>query len=178
MAGADANPKPARSYLQGINLVPIIILLIIGGALLAVIAIRVREGHESSGWVFKNTPRLIYQNVVSGPLNLTAGENRYWTIYVDPQTMHMAHVVGRFQMNGGTEDDIQIVLADANEFENWEKGLRAQTLYLGEQITSGTFDVRLTRAGTYTLSLRNTSSAEDKKVSAEIRLRYLAPPMK
>ncbi len=133
---------------------------------------------KPSSWLFANTPHLIYVKVVKGPVALTPDENRYWTVSIDPVAMPRAHVVGNFLASGGPESDIQVVLAEASEFEKWKSGREARTIYFGDQITSGKFDVRLPAGGTYILSFRNTSPTISKNASAEIYLRYLAAPMK
>jgi hypothetical protein len=167
-------------FLKGINIRKLLFTITL--ILIASVAVRIflwpHGNDKPSLWLFRNTPHLIYVNVVSGPVFLTAGENRYWTISVDPGSMSKAHVVGIFQASGGPEDDIQVALAEASEFEKWKNGHEAKTLYFGDQITSGKFDVRIPEAGTYILSFRNTSPSVSKKASAEIMLRYLAAPVR
>lgn len=153
-------------------------------ALIVIVSVGVRvflwpHGNDKpSAWLFSNTPHLIYAKVASGPVALSTLENRYWTVTVDPFGMRNAHVVGTFEASGGPESDIQVILAEASEFEKWKSGREARTLYFGDQIASGKFDVRLPEARTYILSFRNTSSTVNKKASAEIFLRYLATPIK
>jgi hypothetical protein len=169
-----------RGFLNGINVKKVIFAV----ALIFICSLGARvflwpHGNDTpSVWLFSNTPHLTYVKVVTGPVALSALENRYWTVSVDPLGMRNAHVVGNFQASGGPESDIQVVLAEASEFEKWKNGHEAKTLYFGDQIASGKFDVRLPEARTFILSFRNTSSAVNKKASAEIFLRYLSPPIK
>ena len=117
-------------------------------------------------------------DVVSGDVLLTPGENRYWTISIDPQTMHQPHVIGAFQISDPPEEDLQVILAQQSEFEKWKNHQPADLLYFGDKMTSGSPDVRLPAPGTYILCFRNTSSNVNKKTSADIKLQYLAAPIK
>ncbi|MGE5326420.1 MAG: hypothetical protein ACM3NO_05230, partial [Deltaproteobacteria bacterium] len=171
-------PQPGslkRSYVKKVIFAVALIVI-------ASVGVRVflwpRGNDKPSVWLFSNTPHLVYAKVMSGPVTLSTLENRYWTVTVNPLEMRSAHVVGTFEASGGPESDIQVVLAEASEFEKWKNGREARTLYFGDQITSGKFDVRLPEARTYILSFRNTSSTINKQASAEIFLRYLATPIK
>ena len=137
-----------------------------------------RPGKASSDWFSRNTPRMMFTDVVSGEVSLAAQKDQDWTITVAPQSMHLPHVIGTFRTAGGPEQDIQVVLAEAGEFDKWKQSHPAETLYRSDHITSGSFDVRLPEEGTYVLSFRNPSTADRREVAAEIKLRYLAPPAK
>lgn len=117
----------------------------------------------------------VNQPLVSGQQTIEAGHYYRVRFSVDPATMLEARVVGRFHASGGTGNDIQVVLAEESEFENWINGHQARLLYATDQTTAGKIDVRITEAGTYCLALSNTFSLlSDKNVVADIELRYKA----
>ncbi len=84
-----------------------------------------------------------------------------------------ARVVGRFEASGGEGNDVQVVLANADSFENWKNGHTAQVLYQTEKTTVGNINVLIKQPGTYFLCFNNKFSLfTDKTVSGDIQLRY------
>lgn len=80
-------------------------------------------------------------------------------------------VVGRFQVSGGQGNDIQAVITDADNFENWRNGHQARVLYQTDKTTIGNIDVPIGRPGTYYIGFNNNFSLlSDKTVSASILL--------
>src|SRR5271168_1404811 len=43
------------------------------------------------------------------------------------------HVLGRFQATGGNNNDIEAVIADADDFENWKKGHSVRLRYQSDK---------------------------------------------
>jgi hypothetical protein len=83
------------------------------------------------------------------------------------------HVVGQFNASGGAGNDIQVVLTDEDEFQNWVNGHEAKVFYSTKQITTGKLDVGPLEPGRYVLAFSNTFSAfTDKYVFAEIEARW------
>ncbi len=112
------------------------------------------------------------RNIFSGQLVVSARQYRAWTITIAPQ-MTNAQLVGSFHTAGGTGNDIQAVIADPTEFENWKNGHQARVFYGTDRTTNGSFNVRLA-PGTYILAFSNAFSLlVPKEVTAEIELRYL-----
>jgi hypothetical protein len=82
-------------------------------------------------------------------------------------------VSGQFNASGGTGNDIQVVLADEDEFENWRNGHQAKVFYSTEKITTGKLDVGALPPGRYVLALSNMfSTFTDKYVFAEIEAHW------
>jgi len=89
--------------------------------------------------------------------------------------MQHFHVVGHFSASGGAGNDIQAVLADEDEFQNWINGHPAKVLYSTDKVTIGKLDVGPLAPGRYVFALNNNFSAiSDKYVLAEIEARWLA----
>ena len=81
-----------------------------------------------------------------------------------------AHVVGRFRAQGGSGNDIRVMILDADQLENWKNGHQTNTYYNSQKVTVGTINVGLNR-GTYYLVFDNTFSAvSNKAVTTDIQL--------
>ncbi len=115
----------------------------------------------------------ITEKLASGQLVVRAGKYISTKFNVDTNKMQDVRVVGSFRASGGSGNDIQIVLAEESEFENWINGHQAQALYSTGKTTTGKIDVQITQPGTYILAFSNTfSTMTDKDVFAEVELRY------
>jgi hypothetical protein len=98
------------------------------------------------------------QKLVSGETRVDPAQYRYWTFTVGHAVVS-PYVTGSFHASGGIGNDIQVVLAEKGEFENW---------------ANGRMDVPITEPGTYCLGLSNTFSLlSAKTISADIELQYL-----
>jgi hypothetical protein len=93
--------------------------------------------------------------------------------YVKFNVTKPGRVVGRFEASGGQGNDVQVVVANADSFENWQNGHRAQVLYQTDKTTVGTLNVPIPQPGTYYLGFNNKfSTFTDKTVSGQIQLYY------
>lgn len=114
----------------------------------------------------------VVTTIFSGELVVKAGQYRFWTVSISPQ-MANAQLYGSFHASGGSGNDIQAVIADESEFENWKNEHQARAYYSTGKTTNGQFSVRLP-PGTYVVAFSNAFSIlTDKEVSAQIHLRYL-----
>jgi hypothetical protein len=96
------------------------------------------------------------------------------TFTVQPGMVNF-HVVGHFNASGGTGNDIQAVLVDEDEFQNWINGHQAKAFYSTQQITNGKLDVGPLAAGRYVRAFSNKFSAfTDKYVFAEVEAQWMA----
>lgn len=121
-------------------------------------------------------PQPVSEKLFSGQSVVRAGKYVFVKFRVDPATMQDAHVVGSFHASGGSGNDIQAVIAEEDEFENWINGHKARVLYSTEKVTNGRFDVPITEGGTYFMAFDNTFALlTDKDVFAEVELSYLTP---
>jgi hypothetical protein len=67
------------------------------------------------------------------------------------------HYKCRFRAQGGSRNDIQVMIMDADNFENWKNGNSADTYYNSGRKTVGSFDVTLGK-GTYFSVFNNNYS--------------------
>lgn len=119
--------------------------------------------------IFRQT---VTQSILSGQTMVAAHQYKYWALTITPDMVD-AQLEGNFHTDGGTGNDIQAVIADASEFENWKNGHPAQVLYSSERTTNGQFSVSLA-PGNYILAFSNAFSLlSAKMVTGEITLRYL-----
>ena len=133
---------------------------------------------DSAVLLLRNTPRPVMTTIFSGDVTVKAGKYQSWTINVDPGSMQNVHVWGSFHASGGSGNDIQAVVAEQSEFENWINGHEAKVHYSTGKVTNGQFNVWLNQGGTYILAFSNTySTFTDKDVSAEVKIRYMVPPL-
>lgn len=115
----------------------------------------------------------VTEKLTSGQLVVRAGRYFRTKFTVDTEKMQDVRVVGSFHASGGSGSDIQAVLAEESEFENWINGHQARVLYSTGKITNGKIDVQITQPGIYILAFSNTfSPLTDKDVFAEVELRY------
>jgi len=178
VVGATPGQVPRRpSNLPVVlGLTAIAILLVIIVAIAVIRTTKPKEPAPIPPATAPNVPVLhpVAIKLVSGQLLVRAGKYVSTKFQIDPARMQQAHVAGRFRASGGTGNDIQVVLADEDAFENWINGHEARVLYGTEKVTNGRIDVSISEAGTYILAFSNAfSSFSDKDVFAEIELRYL-----
>ena len=92
---------------------------------------------------------------------------------VEPR-MQNFHVVGHFNASGGTGNDIQVVLADEGEFQNWINGHQARVFYSTDKITDGKMDVGPLAPGRHVMAFSNKFSVfADKYVFTEIEANWM-----
>lgn len=115
----------------------------------------------------------VTEKLTSGQTVVRAGKYIRMKFSVDTEKMQDVRVIGSFHASGGSGNDIQVVLAEESEFENWINGHQARALYSTEKITNDKMDVEITQSGTYILAFSNTYSLlTDKDVFAEVELHY------
>lgn len=86
-----------------------------------------------------------------------------------------AIVSGRFYAQGGSGNDIKVLVLDTDGFENWRNGHSTPTYYNSGQVTVGSINIRLAQ-GTYYLIYANTFSlVTNKVVTADIFIESAAP---
>lgn len=115
----------------------------------------------------------VTKTLTSGQLFVRAGRYISTKFSVDAEKMEDVRVVGSFRASGGAGHDIQVVIAEEGEFENWINGHQARAVYSTGKTTTGKIDVGITEPGTYILAFSNTFSLlTGKDVFAEVELRY------
>jgi hypothetical protein len=117
-----------------------------------------------------STRRTHRQNLMPPELVVKAGTIYYVNFQVGNGG---ATVIGRFQATGGSGNDIQVVVADADNFENWRNGQPARVLYSTDRTTVGTINVRVSQPGNYYLGFNNQFSLiTDKTITSNVTLEY------
>lgn len=115
------------------------------------------------------------QPLLQGSVDVPPLRYHYWKFEVS-DTMLNARVIGPFHASGGFGNDIEAVLAEWSQCENWMNGHQARVLYQSGKVTNGVLDTPVPQAGTYCLAFSNTMGLiSSKTVSGDVALRYLAP---
>lgn len=101
-----------------------------------------------------------------------AGSYVWYTLKVD-EGMESAKLIGKFVTSGGSGNDVQVVVAEPDQFQNWANGHAASLIWSTPgKVTAGSLDLRL-KPGTYNLGFSNKFSAfSDKYVTIEAKLFY------
>ena len=73
------------------------------------------------------------------------------------------HIKGRFKATGGSHNDIQMLIMDSDEFENFKNNNQFKAFYDSGKVTVGKFDVTLA-PGTYVIVYNNKWSLITPKV--------------
>jgi zinc ribbon protein len=89
------------------------------------------------------------------------------TFTVEPG-MQNFHVIGHFTASGGLTNDIQAVVADQDEFQNWINGHQAKTYYSTPRVTTGKIDIGPLAPGKYVIAFSNKSGLVERQLSAEV----------
>jgi hypothetical protein len=93
-----------------------------------------------------------------GSFAVQAGQMQYFTFTLAGS----GRVVGKFEATGGSGNDIEAVITDADNFENWKNGHQARVNYQSGKITVGNINTVL-GPGTYYLAFNNGFSALSAK---------------
>lgn len=70
-----------------------------------------------------------------------------------------------FRAQGGSRNDIQVLIMDSDNFENWRNGNQADAYYNSGRKTVGNFDVQLGEGLYYTVFNNNWSLMTPKAVT-------------
>jgi zinc-ribbon domain len=116
--------------------------------------------------------------LISGQNVVKAG-SMYWVSFkVNTAQMMNVRVVGRFTVTGGSGNDIEAILTDEDDFENWKNGHPARALYSSGKTTVGNIDFAVPTTGTYYLGFNNRfSTFAGKFLDGNVELRYTARPV-
>jgi hypothetical protein len=100
------------------------------------------------------------------------GVVRYWRFNVSAG----ARVAGIFRASGGTRNDIEAIIAEWSECENWINGNRANVAYQSGRVTNGRVNVTV-GPGQYCIAFSNRMSLlSAKEVAANVTLYSLVTP--
>jgi hypothetical protein len=171
-----ATTAPAPQKKEGVPILRVIgfglLILVLVGLLIS--RLNSPTGSQPSANQVTSQPILVPMStkLFTGQTVVKAGGYVTNKFTVEPG-MQNFRVVGQFNASGGTGNDIQVVLADEDEFQNWINGHQTNVFYSTEKITTGKLDVGNLAPGRYVLALSNTfSTFTDKYVFAEIEARW------
>jgi hypothetical protein len=165
-----AQKKPGVTGPQFVGIVIVLAVVVMGG-------IRVLTApHANTPTLAPPAPAPVFvpmsTKLFTGQMVVKAGGYVTNKFTVAPGMMNF-RVVGQFNASGGTGNDIQVVLADEDEFQNWINGHQAKVFYSTDKLTTGRLDVGALAPGRYVLALSNTfSTFTDKYVFAEIEAHW------
>lgn len=149
----------------------ILLGLVIAAALLWILF--VSRSHPNASGIPASMLRPNSQQLVANEFTIKPAQYFYQSFTISNTLVH-PHVVGGFRAAGGLGNDIQVVLAEKGEFENWANGHQARLLYSSGKTTNGRMDVAITEPGRYCLGFSNAFSLlSAKTISADIELQYL-----
>jgi hypothetical protein len=119
-------------------------------------------------------PVPISGKVLSGNLVVEASQIKWFNFTVPPNGTN-GRVAGTFQVFGGAGNDVQVIITDAIEYENWKNNHQTRVLYNSERVTNGTISLQNLPPGDYVLAFDNRFSIISRKqVTADITFSYLA----
>lgn len=82
---------------------------------------------------------------------------------MSPLTMKEPFTIkGRFRAQGGSRNDVEMFVFDADGYENWVNGNQARVYYQSGKVTVTNFEVRLP-AGTFYIVFNNRFSVVSNK---------------
>jgi hypothetical protein len=113
--------------------------------------------------------------LLSRSVAISPQRSQYWKFEVGGSAVN-ARVVGNFHAMGGAGNDIEAVVAEWGQCENWMNGHRADVLYASGKVTNGSLNVSIPHAGNYCLAFSNRMAlVSGKTVAGSIALQYLVP---
>lgn len=103
----------------------------------------------------------------------TVGANSYiWFEFEIPSNAEAARIAGSFEAQGGSGNDVQVILTDSQGFTNFQNGHSFRSPYSTQKITTDTFNVPLSPGRYYLIFNNRFSVFTPKAVSAEIDLHW------
>jgi len=126
-----------------------------------------RKSNRKSPVVERHT-----DNIVNGTIGVSAGTHTSYRATVTG-SMNNVHLVGQFRASGGSGNDIIVLVMSEMDYTNYSNGHKASVYYNSDQTTVGSFDVRLSDAGTYFVVYDNNFSfISAKNVATRVDLKY------
>jgi len=169
----EKTRQSAFSLRRGLQITFLVVVLIYAFSVL-LSTLQHPQGASGAG-SSSSALRPFRKSLLLGSVAVSPLQYRYWKFEVS-DTMVNARVIGSFHASGGFGNDIETVLAEWDQCENWLNGHQAHVLYVSGKVTNGVLDVPIQRAGTYCLAFSNKMAlVSSKTVSGDIALRSLIP---
>ncbi len=155
-------PSGSRNYMLGL-------LFLLGvGVIVAVIVNHLSDTASPTG----SGLSALSKPILEGQIAVGPGQFQYWRFEVAP-SMLTPRVIGSFHALGGSGNDIEAIVAEWGECENWLNGHQAQVQYGSGKVTNGSINVALREAGSYCLAFSNKIAlVSGKTVTGNVMLRY------
>ena len=116
----------------------------------------------------------VTDDVMTGQVRIGPGQCKIFEFEVDPSRMREARIVGRFEAAGGGGNDIEVIIAERDEFLNWFSNHGGSIIYNSGKRTTGTLNVPINSPGAYVVAFSNKfSTVSAKAVSGNIVIAYL-----
>lgn len=117
------------------------------------------------------------KNVLTGTLVVPANGSRDLTIDIDGTVQHNIRLVGWIHASGGSQSEIEVFIANDNDYQSWQQGRKVTPMYNSGRTTIADLDVRIpSTMGRYHLVFNNVFSSSLKYIQAQLDLQYYAPP--
>jgi hypothetical protein len=117
------------------------------------------------------------KNIITGSIVVPAWGSRDLVFEIDGLNMTGARLVGWFHASGGSDNEIEMFVADDTAFETWNQGRAVTPFYNSGKTTLGEIDVKMPSSSTrYHLVFNNIFSGSMKTIEAQIDLEYYARP--
>ena len=113
--------------------------------------------------MLQNSGQTYTSNIVNGIITVSANDHKTYRVTIT-SLMQGTHITGSFNAAGGSGNDIIVYVMDNTNYVNWTNGHQANCYYNSGQVTTGSFNVYLTTAGTYYVVYDNSFSTISKKV--------------
>ena len=153
----------SRNFMLGI-----VFLVVVG----VVVAVIINQLSDTTAGRTGSALSALSKPLLEGQIAVGPGQFQYWRFEVAPG-MLTPRVIGTFYASGGGGNDIEAIVAEWSECENWLNGHQAQVEYSSGKVTNGSINVALRDAGSYCLAFSNKMGlVSGKTVTGDIALRY------
>lgn len=97
-------------------------------------------------------------------------EARQYRLFTFVNERDSAEVKGRFEAQGGSGNDIEVILLNRDGFTNWKNHHQANTFYSSGRVTVANIYAKIPRGEYYLIFSNAFSLASNKVVTADVRL--------
>ncbi|HZY46776.1 MAG TPA: hypothetical protein VFE96_03160 [Candidatus Bathyarchaeia archaeon] len=166
-------PPPPQAQKSNTTLILVIVLVVI----VVVAVVGAIAAYSFFNYARSSTSNLRLPhtgNIVNGLITVRPGTYNYYQFTV-PVGATSTALGGSFSVSGGTGNNIEVLVMDQSNYNNWKSGYQASKFYDSGQVTSGTLTASLPTGGVYYLVYSNIfSSSTTKSVQTTAYLYYFA----
>lgn len=124
------------------------------------------------------TPTVTLQTLWDGTLIVEPRQAQWVKVNIDTTGRQNLRILGDFTAQGGSGNDIELLIVDERDFVNWQNSQEEaiQPLYRSGEVTTRDFETPLSESGTYYIIFDNQFSlVSNKVVEAIFTLQYTMP---